>query len=100
MEFAEIMSTPEGERLYGDLAYWDTLVCKSGEACEGRSRIENVVDHHSIVIDRVMYGSDWFMLSRAHDWRLFPFDVSAQIEGTRIDRKKLFADNARRCFNL
>jgi len=64
------------------------------------NRGSNAVERYSVVADRVMYGSDRFMLSRAHDGRLFPFNVAAHIEATKTNREKLFADNARRCFNL
>jgi len=100
MELAELMDSPGGETLYADVAYWDKLVCESSKPCPGLSRISEAVDKHAIVADRVMYGSDWFMLSRAHDWKAFPFNVAWTTRGTKIDRDKLFAENAKRCFNL
>ena len=66
-EFAGLMSEFPNVPLYGDLGYWDELMCASdAEKCaDARTRLKEVLGIKvgaETVADRVMFGSDWLML--------------------------------------
>ncbi len=97
-ELAKLMATPEGAGLYGDLGYWDELRCQNGLAsCSARHKLDKAVRENPIVAERLMYGSDWLMLSQERRWDRYPFDVLAALPST-FDIAAVFGGNARRCF--
>jgi predicted TIM-barrel fold metal-dependent hydrolase len=52
------------------------------------------------VADRVMYATDWHMLSREQGWGAYPkriYDAVKKISGTSV-AKKIFSSNAERFF--
>lgn len=102
---AQIMGQPYADKVYGDLGYWSNLQCNAGDAsqCSGAQRLKQVlnmpVGNQERVADRVMYGSDWLMLSRAPYWSRYATDLYAtlkQIAPTDVDR--IFGENVLKCF--
>jgi len=96
---ADLMSQPDGATLYGDLGYWSGLRCEDpgGKACrDARARLEAAVAKPG-VSKRVMYGSDWLMLSRERDWAMYPHDIATATKGV-VSTDDLFGLNALRCF--
>lgn len=97
-ELAGMMATPEGAGLYGDLGYWDELRCQKGVAsCSARQKLLKAVEEHPVVADRLMYGSDWLMLSQERRWGCYPFDLLAALPDG-LNPAAVFGDNAKRCF--
>lgn len=95
---AGLMAHPQGTKLYGDIGYWSNLRCTHpSSACVAKDRLKRLVMQHPVVRDRVMYGSDWLMLSQERRWDRFPFDI-AESTSNLVDATALFAGNADRCF--
>jgi hypothetical protein len=100
LQFARQMQEPEGDEIFGDLAYWDNL--RRGYASEtkygaahGRLATALQAPH---VAKRVMYGSDWLMLAQEPDWATYPYDIAAATRDLPIVPADLFANNAISCF--
>lgn len=98
-KLASMMATSQGAGLYGDLGYWDELRCQRGLAsCSAREKLAKALKEHPVVRDRLMYGSDWLMLSQERRWDRYPFDLLAALP-EELNPKAVFGDNARRCFD-
>ncbi|MEX8502033.1 MAG: amidohydrolase family protein [Leptothrix ochracea] len=97
-ELARMMATPEGAGLYGDLGYWDELRCRKGLAtCAARQKLDKAVKENPVVGQRLMYGSDWLMLSQERRWDRYPFEILAALpDGVNLDA--VFSSNAKHCF--
>lgn len=95
---AGMMATPQGAGLYGDLGYWDEMRCRKGLAtCSARQKLAKAVKEYPVVAERLMYGSDWLMLSQERRWDRYPYDIlSALPDG--LDPAAVFGGNAKRCF--
>lgn len=96
---AMLMSKPEGGTLYGDLGYWSALRCtepSSKECTSAQGRLKAALKHVG-VNRRVMYGSDWLMLSKEPDWAMYPYDIAEATKGL-IAPNDLFGQVARACF--
>lgn len=63
-DFADLMAEPGTEYLYGDFGLWDEFISGDDDA---RSRILSLlskpVSNSQTVSDRMMFGTDWFMLT-------------------------------------
>lgn len=97
-ELAGMMATAQGAGLYGDLGYWDEMRCRKGLAsCSARQKLAKAVKEYPVVAERLMYGSDWLMLSQERRWDRYPYDIlSALPDG--LDAAAVFGGNATRCF--
>lgn len=95
---ASMMATPQGAGLYGDLGYWDEMRCRKGLAsCSARQKLAKAVREYPIVAERLMYGSDWLMLSQERRWDRYPYDILAALPDG-LDAAAVFGGNATRCF--
>ena len=111
-EFATLMCDYPDTPLYGDLGFWPALMCLSGadEPCTfAKNRLKDVLGMTIgtgivTVADRVMFGSDWLMLSQVDQWADYPskvFDALYEITGgDQLVLAKIFGGNAKQCFNL
>jgi hypothetical protein len=101
-QFAIIMSRPFGSRLYGDLGYWEGLHhCPSvGSPCvDAKARLADALKvSNGVVADRVMFGSDWLMLSQVPLWAEYPHRVAEALPAG-LDAAAVFDTNAGRCFS-
>lgn len=98
-QFSELMSRTEGANLYGDIGYWVNLRCPdpTAKVCvEATKRLGNALNKPG-VRQRVMFGTDWLMLSQERDWAMYPYDIAGATQqfGFADD---LFGGNALRCF--
>lgn len=104
--FAELMSHPRGRNLFADLGYWEDLRCEvvgRGKCEAAKDRLRGVLDvplpGGQTVADRVMYGSDWLMLSKEKDWPSYArqlLNTLRAVSPGSVD--KIFSKNAIRCF--
>jgi hypothetical protein len=108
-EFAALMQKPGGTNIFGDLGYWDDLQCGMVDPAKcdrARKRLENALRSrqngavgNTPVTDRVMYGTDWLMLSRSPHWANYPhalYEAIKKIPNSGVDN--IFGPNAMRCF--
>lgn len=102
-DFAQMMATPQGRRLYGDLAYWDQIMnCQnSNESCTvAKQRIKAAFSKNPDVAKRLMFGTDWDMLSRESRWETYPVDVLKNLGSFFPSINDLLYTNALSCFGL
>jgi len=99
-DFADMMASKDGEKVYGDVGFWDALRCRDGEApaCGTAKLRLGAALQKSGVNQRVMYGTDWFMLSTQRDWADYPYELLASIKDLPIAPDDFFGRNAQRCF--
>jgi predicted TIM-barrel fold metal-dependent hydrolase len=118
-EFAALMNAYPARRLYGDLGYWDSLLCTglpkpSVSSCPGftntpscettRERLKSALavtlGDGETVADRVLFGTDWFMLARELGWPNYPARLLGALKyiGHETDAEKIFGGNAKKCF--
>ena len=102
--FANLMAVYTNVRLYGDLGYWDQLLCEDTTTCnQAKTRLKNVLDTKigstETVADRVMFATDWLMLSQMSGWRDYPQKVREALEAIAPEHVgKILGGNARKCF--
>lgn len=99
-DFAALMAGRNGDRIYGDTGYWSGLRCRdeSAASCmDAKGRLVSALQRPE-VSKRIMYGTDWFMLSRERDWANYPFEMARAIQGMPLDAADFFGLNAQRCF--
>ena len=98
-EFASLMNSPAGRHLHADLGYWEGLRCtRTAMPCAATVRLEESLSTVPTSARRVMFGSDWLMLSIERRWDRYAHDVLAATSGM-IKSEDLFAGNADRCFS-
>ena len=104
-QFTQLIKTYPKLHLFGDLGYWDHLMCQDAADCaRARARLKAaigtpVVDGETVG-DRVMFATDWLMMSQVPDWQAYPLRVREGLEEiTDADGVvKIFGANARKCF--
>src|SRR5262249_55717177 len=75
-QFTSLMSTAPASRLHADLGYWIDLRDPNLPARERLQRaLAAPIGAGRTASERVMFGSDWFMLSQEDDWADYPGDV-------------------------
>ena len=102
VRFAELMRSQGGQGIYGDLGNWSALrdCRRRGSDCAPLSRLADARKMYPELNSRLMYGSDYFMMIKDVDWKRWPEDIAAAMNGTGFDASKLFHENAMRCFGL
>lgn len=102
--FAEVMRIEEAGGLNADLGFWTDL---RDQALPAQARLREVVampaSHGHSVADRVMFGTDWFMMSTQNDWPGYPADVAAFVATLTSAPQfldKAFYRNVVRCYGL
>jgi predicted TIM-barrel fold metal-dependent hydrolase len=108
-EFALLIRNYPQTELYGDLGYWEELICDAtpDSGCRAaRNRLKDALSvsmsESQTVADRVMFGTDWLMLSQVKRWADYPAKVFQSIAAiaSAKDAAKIFGRNAERCFRL
>jgi predicted TIM-barrel fold metal-dependent hydrolase len=100
--YMSLMRQVKGANLYVDIGFWDSLL--SGDKNSYRFLQETVL-HDDVAVRRLMYGSDYQMLTFHCKWRQFPDAISNAIEQANLPdaaavRSAVFFENAVRCFGL
>jgi predicted TIM-barrel fold metal-dependent hydrolase len=102
-EFVRLMAVHPRLQVYADLGYWDAL----GSSDAARERLRNALNQKlpdgTRVVDRVMYGSDWLMMSQEDAYERFPVTVRRvldQMDLSSDDVARVMGRNALSCFRL
>jgi predicted TIM-barrel fold metal-dependent hydrolase len=106
LQFATLMKEPYGRNVYADLGYWEKLRCpmvSPGECEKAQARLAAVlsidIGGGEVVADRVMYGSDWLMLSKEKNWPSYAQQLHASLRSFAPQFvERAFGTNAERCF--
>ena len=103
---AAVMAMPHGDRVFGDLGYWTRLmgdVVTADEYNAAKKRLSEVlgkpIGDKETVADRLMFGSDWHMMSIEKHWGRYGselFKAVQEIAPEAVD--KIFGGNAIKCF--
>jgi predicted TIM-barrel fold metal-dependent hydrolase len=99
---ASLIGTHKDARVYADIGYWDELVGTPEEATPARERLKaaiGVAVGAGTVADRVMFGTDWLMLSQQRRWKQYPQEIAAVLEDIAPDHwRNMLGANALACF--
>ncbi|MBT8048240.1 MAG: amidohydrolase family protein [Xanthomonadales bacterium] len=103
-DFADLMWDPPARNLYGDFGLWDELI--SGDR-QARDRIISLLDepvsNGETVADRMMFGTDWFMLTFTRPKPDFAVKFAEILDSENVSQDiidKIFYKNAQKLFNL
>jgi predicted TIM-barrel fold metal-dependent hydrolase len=83
--FARLMHPARNSLVFADLGYWEELMCTPGSSECGapigrlKSAMALPLEGGGTVADRVMFATDWLMLSRVHRWVDYPSRVTAAL---------------------
>ena len=108
-DFAVLLQDKYERRLYGDLGYRKELMCPPipDDPCrDGRYRLREALDvtfkDGKTVADRLMFGTDWLMISLLKGWPDYPALLleSLQAIASPEELEKIVGLNAINCFNL
>ena len=102
----KVMSAPRGRYVFADLGYWENLQCATAGTlnCQtAKARLKAVLSMPltggQVVADRVLYGSDWLMLSQEKNWPAYAGALLAALQDIAPEYlSKIFAVNAKVCF--
>jgi predicted TIM-barrel fold metal-dependent hydrolase len=103
-QFANLMRVYPKVQIFGDLGYWDHLMCEEATTCAGaRTRLKDAIGvavGAETVGDRVMFATDWLMMSQVPDWQAYPQRVREGLESIAgADQvARILAGNAKKCF--
>jgi predicted TIM-barrel fold metal-dependent hydrolase len=103
-DFAGLFSQPDGSKVYADLGYW-TALCDCGTwPTEGQVALGRLAAALAAAGagQRIMYGTDWFMISTVPDWGTYAKDLANHLEGlsNQLPMDGLFYRNIIACFGL
>jgi predicted TIM-barrel fold metal-dependent hydrolase len=106
-QFATLMHDFPNAPLFGDLGYWVDFMDhpESDKYKNARARLEDALGTpvgDKSAAERVMFGSDWLMLSQVDNWPDYLARVHAalcEIASPEVIAK-IFSGNAKNCFNL
>ncbi|WP_233886410.1 amidohydrolase [Paraburkholderia flagellata] len=101
--FAVMMASPQGKRLFGDLAFWDQMLDCSlpHDKCDvAKERLRTAFSKNVDLSKRLMFGTDWDMLSQVPRWDRYPTILVRNLRGIVLDLNAFLYENAMRCFGL
>ena len=103
-QFANLLRAYPKVRIFGDLGYWDHLMCEEAATCAAaRRRLKDAIGiavGNETVGDRVMFATDWLMMSQVPDWQAYPQRVREGLEsiGPADQVARILGGNAAKCF--
>ena len=101
-QFTTLMKDATRLRLFGDLGYWDQIATpKAAERL--RAALRASIAGGATAVDRVMYGSDWLMLSRVDGYERYGASVLQVLRSLNLspeDIGKVLGGNALTCYGL
>lgn len=102
-DFVRLMEQPGNLRVYGDLGYWDRLPTEPHIQNRLKALLGKALPAGEMVADRVMYGSDWLMLSQVPGWETYGNNMAgvlSQIAPSQTAFANMMGGNALACFGL
>ena len=101
---AGLFSHPMGKKVYGDLGYWTALCDCDSWSQDGAAALARLNKALAVpqAPDRIMYGTDWYMISTVQEWGDYAKDVSTHVKAgaARLPMDKFFWKNAMTCYGL
>jgi predicted TIM-barrel fold metal-dependent hydrolase len=101
-QFADVMRMPGAKNLYGDFGMWPELA--RGDAATVARLIALLaipLSGNETIADRLMFGSDWFMLSFTGNWKNYALDIQKALSNAGVPGhtlEKIYHENAARLF--
>lgn len=102
-DFVRLMSEPGALKVYGDLGYWDKLLSSKAVQDNLKTILKQQLQTGGIAADRVMYGSDWLMLSQVPGWEAYGNGMAKVLRKIAPSEEaffKVLGGNALGCFGL
>lgn len=102
-DFVKLMSQKGHLQVYADLGYWDELLDNPVVRTKLENALSTALETGGTVADRIMYGSDWLMLSKEPAWEYYAGGVANIIRGmdsTGVLAAKILGENALCCYGL
>lgn len=102
-DFVRLMSERGALRVYGDLGYWEKLLSSDSVKVNLKALLTTKLEAGGIAADRVMYGSDWLMLSQVPGWELYGGQMARVLQEIAPSKDaffKVMGSNALECFGL
>jgi predicted TIM-barrel fold metal-dependent hydrolase len=102
-QFTALMGTGPRLKLFADLGYWSDLESSEAARQRLRSALNRTLPDGTRVLDRVMYGSDWLMMSQVEGYQRFPATVLRLLRDMGLpsqDVANVMGRNALACFKL
>lgn len=102
-DFIELMDQEGRLRVYADLGYWDELLRDGQSQGKLAGALRRGLSAGRTVAERVMYGSDWLMLSQVPDWPFYGDVVADLIRRNSVDpamAERVLGGNALECYGL
>src|SRR5262249_13911114 len=93
----QVMGHTNGTKVFGDLGYWTGLRDVECSKQRLRDALNTPLPTGETVADRVMFGTDWYMLSKEDSYSECRKVVLDAIDD-RATGAKVFGDNARKLF--
>lgn len=101
--FVALMQREGPLHIYADLGYWRRLPQAPAIAAKLGRVLAVGLPSGGTVADRVLYGSDWHMLSKEPGWEAYAEQVASIIrvlDTTQTFADKILGGNALRCYGL
>ena len=103
-QLAQLMvNEPNATELYGDLGYWTALRhCGELKDTDCKLSLQRITDALAVfpqLTGRIMYGTDWFMMSKEVGWQSYAEELAHGLSGT-LPADRFFYWNAVQCFGL
>lgn len=102
-DFVKLMIQKGTLQVYADLGYWNDLLDSSTVRAKLERELATTLDTGGTVANRVMYGSDWLMLSKEPGWEAYAGGVASIIRKLDLSgalAAKVLGDNAMQCYGL
>jgi predicted TIM-barrel fold metal-dependent hydrolase len=102
-DFIRLMNQEGRLRVYADLGYWDELLKNGAAQTKLAEVLRRGLSGGRSVAQRLMYGSDWLMLSQVPDWQFYGDVVAGIIRHHAADPQmadRVLGGNALECFGL
>lgn len=102
-DFVRLMSERGALKVYGDLGYWEKLLTSRPVKDNLKALLATKLETSGIAADRVMYGSDWLMLSQVPGWEAYGNQMARvlqEIAPSADAFSRVMGGNAQECFGL
>jgi predicted TIM-barrel fold metal-dependent hydrolase len=102
-QFVELMKPKGRLNVFADLGYWNEIFADSQVVGKLTRELATPLPSGGTVADRVMYGSDWHMLSKEPGWESYAGDMANVIRGldpSGVVAANVLGGNVLQCYGL